>query len=196
MPRVTVTVPEQTPQPYRFDLSREVVTIGRGSENDIAIACGSVSVRHAEMHRVSRGYELRDVGSTNGIRVDEVQKAVISLKNGLNIRIGDVAFDFHLNDEEMAALSVEPERLPPLPGDAADSVQIAGSVDEGGESKDPEGDRTKPSGMGAALLVLLVLAVAAFVAGMAMRYQKDTGCNWLDAIRGKAVPAAVKPSKS
>jgi pSer/pThr/pTyr-binding forkhead associated (FHA) protein len=56
MPRVTITVPDRTPQPYRFQLDRRVVSLGRGSDNDIAIDCGSVSVRHAEMVRVDGGY--------------------------------------------------------------------------------------------------------------------------------------------
>ena len=51
MPRVTITVPDKNAQPYRFQMDREVVTLGRGSENDIAIESGSVSLYHAEMHR-------------------------------------------------------------------------------------------------------------------------------------------------
>jgi pSer/pThr/pTyr-binding forkhead associated (FHA) protein len=195
MPRVTVTVPEQTPQPYRFDLNREVVTIGRGSENDIVVACGSVSVKHAEMHRVSRGYELRDVGSTNGIRLNDVQKAVISLKNGQNIRIGDVTFDFHLNDDELGVLADEPEKLPPLPKEASGQDASSSPEEAGSQDADASGSPAKSSGMLAVLLVFLVLAAAAFVAGMAVRYQKETGHSWLDAIQGKSAPAAEKSQK-
>ena len=61
MPRVTITVPEKNAQPYRFQLDRPVVSLGRGSENDIAIESGSVSVHHAEMRRIEGGYELRDI---------------------------------------------------------------------------------------------------------------------------------------
>ena len=71
MPRITITVPDKLPQPYRFPLDRQVVMIGRGSENDIVIECGSVSLRHAEMVRVEGGYELRDLDSTNGIKLDD-----------------------------------------------------------------------------------------------------------------------------
>ena len=69
MPRVTITVPEKTAQPYRFHLDSEVVTLGRGSDNDIAIDSGSVSVKHAEMRRTVGCFELRDAGSTNGIKL-------------------------------------------------------------------------------------------------------------------------------
>ena len=52
MPRVTITVPDKKPQPYRFQLDRKLTRMGRGSENDIVIDCASVSVHHAEMERV------------------------------------------------------------------------------------------------------------------------------------------------
>ena len=107
MPRVTITVPEKTPQPYRFQLDRQVVSLGRGSENDIPIDCGSVSVKHAEMLRVDGGYELKDVGSTNGIKLDGERREVISLKSGLTVKLGDVSFDFTLSDEEQEALAKE-----------------------------------------------------------------------------------------
>jgi pSer/pThr/pTyr-binding forkhead associated (FHA) protein len=83
MPRVTITIVEKGPQPYRFDLKREIVTIGRGLDNDIVVACGSVSGKHSEMRRVEGGYHLVDVGSTNGIKVDGVRQQKVSLKNGM-----------------------------------------------------------------------------------------------------------------
>ena len=42
--------------------------MGRGSDNDIVIDSGSVSGSHAEMRRIEGGYELVDLGSTNGIK--------------------------------------------------------------------------------------------------------------------------------
>ena len=103
MPRVTITVPDKMPQPYRFPLDRQVVMIGRGSENDIAIDCGSISVRHAEMVRIEGGYELRDLGSTNGIKLDGRRSDAIALRHGATVRLGDVAFDFQLSEEERDA---------------------------------------------------------------------------------------------
>ena len=63
MPRVTITVPDRNPQPYRFQLDRQAVNMGRGSDNDIVIEDGSVSVRHAVMERIEGGYQLRDLGT-------------------------------------------------------------------------------------------------------------------------------------
>lgn len=197
MPRVTITVPEKTPQPYRFQLDRRSVTLGRGSENDIAIDSGSVSVKHAEMVRVDGGYELRDVGSTNGIKLDDERREVIRLKNGMSVKIGDVDFDFLLADEELEALSHE------KPAESSPIEKLGG--DSPGLPRLPEAPAPEPAsqrpivitsdsggGGGAGMVLLfLILAAAAFVAGMAIRFQKDTGGSWLDAVKSKgAAPTA------
>ena len=188
MPRVTITVPEKNAQPYRFQLDREVVSLGRGSENDIAIDSGSVSVHHAEMRRIEGGYELHDVGSTNGIKLDGQRHEVIALRSGATVKIGDVSFDFLLSDEEREALARErpsepspimrePELSPlkPVPQRAA----YAPAPSSGG------------TGFGA-MLLFLILATAAFCAGLAVRYQKETQGSLLKAVRAhqavKVVP--------
>ncbi len=203
MPRVTITVPEKTPQPYRFQLDRRVVSLGRGSENDIVIDCGSVSVKHAEMLRVEGGYELRDLGSTNGIKLDGERCEVIGLRSGLSVKLGDVAFDFLLTDEEQEALAREKPAdeapvgkesgiaLPELPRE--EEEERAG---EGGESELEV--RTGGGGGGLWMILLfLILAAAAFFAGLAVRFQKETGGSLLDAIKANAgaveAPAGKKP---
>ncbi len=112
MPRITITVSGLAPQPYRFGLDRDSVTMGRDAENDVFIDCGSVSLKHAVMQRVSGGYELRDLGSTNGIRLNGQYQDVIELRNGQSVLLGDVGFEFLLSDEELAALSAEEARGP------------------------------------------------------------------------------------
>jgi pSer/pThr/pTyr-binding forkhead associated (FHA) protein len=183
MPRVTITVPEKNAQPYRFQLDRQVVTLGRGSENDIAIDSGSVSVHHAEMCRVEGGYELRDIGSTNGIKLDGIRESVVPLRCGVSVKIGDVAFDFQLTEEEREALAREkPPELPPLTREPEQNEQKPLARRPASTSAGSSG-----SGFGAALL-FLILAAAAFFAGMAVRYQKETGGNFIQAIQ--AGPAA------
>lgn len=111
MPRITITIPDGATQPYRFDLNRKLVTIGRGSENDITIDCRSVSVNHAIMKRVEGGFKLRDMDSTNGTRLDGEKESEIFLKNGIDVKVGDVDFDFKLTDEEEEALAIEVEEV-------------------------------------------------------------------------------------
>lgn len=184
MPRVTITVPGKTSQPYRFQLDRQVVALGRGEENDIAIDSGSVSAHHAEMHRIGGGYELRDVGSTNGIKLNGSRQDVIRLRNGSDVKIGDVEFGFLLSDEETETLAAEtPRELPPI-------------MKESEAPPAPMTPRhtytpTVASSGGGVLpaLTFVILAAAAFFAGLAVRYQKDTGGSLIDAMLHK--PAAI-----
>lgn len=192
MPRVTITVPGKTPQPYRFQLDRKSVSLGRGSENDIAIDCGSISVNHAVMRRLEGGYELRDLGSTNGIKQDGERKDVIRLRNGLPVTLGDVGFDFLLTDEELKTLAAE------KPDDDDSAMKLPPLNDLPQEPADLKEEETPVSGGGGCSMILLfaLLAAAAFAAGLAIRFQKDTGGSWLDAVKAKvsAMTAPAQPA--
>ncbi|MGC4014069.1 MAG: FHA domain-containing protein [Luteolibacter sp.] len=182
MPRVTITVPDTTPQPYRFQLDRRKVTLGRGSENDIVISDSSVSVKHAEMVRADHGYEIRDLSSTNGTKLDGQRRMTIPLQSGLTVLLGDVSFEFQLSEEELAELGAQSpiEALPPEPAKSRRSSMADAPV--------VGGSRTTM------LLVFLVLAVAAFGIGLAIRHQKETGHSLLDEMMGKK-PAKKAPAK-
>ncbi len=197
MPRVTITVPEKNAQPYRFQLDRQSVYLGRGSDNDIAIDCGSVSVKHAEMRRVEGGYELRDLGSTNGIKLDGGRCEVIPLRSGISVKLGDVAFDFQLSEEERAALAREkPDSESPIAQETQETLPAGPSS----KVRRPREEPAEPTGGGGFWMILwfLVLAAAAFGAGMAVRFQKDTGGSLRDAIKSKShtvtVPAPAAPA--
>lgn len=198
MPRVIITVPESNPQPYRFSLDREVVNMGRGSDNDIIIDSGSVSGMHAEMHRVEGGYELRDLGSTNGIKVGESRQQMIALRSGMTVYLGDVGYEFILTDEEQEVLKKERpyEDLPPIKAEE----EVRGKDEEvgekeAGEQKVKPEPRRKPevavksggAGFGSVLLFLILIG-AAFVVGLAVRHEKDTGESLLKAVVNKGEP--------
>jgi pSer/pThr/pTyr-binding forkhead associated (FHA) protein len=158
MPRITIAVPGKIAQPYAFPLDCESVTLGRGSENDIVIESGSVSVQHAEMRRTANGYELIDRGSTNGLKVADQCYEALLLENGSEVLLGDVSFYFMLGAGEIEALA------PELP---------AAFIDE----KQPYVASVAPArGLSfAALLLLAMFMAVAFAVGLAVRYQKDTG---------------------
>jgi pSer/pThr/pTyr-binding forkhead associated (FHA) protein len=107
MPRVSITIPGKNSQPYRFQLDRKKVSIGRSSDNDIIINCPSVSSLHCTMERMNGGYILRDRNSTNGLKLGEDEMAVIDLRNESEVRVGDVKFDYTLSDEELDDLDDE-----------------------------------------------------------------------------------------
>ena len=94
MPILTITTPANGPQRYEISPNRETVTLGRSSKSDIRISCESVSGNHATIRKMEDGYVLRDLGSTNGTKLDGKKVSEVHLKSGQKIHLGDVAFDF------------------------------------------------------------------------------------------------------
>ncbi|MBK1835281.1 FHA domain-containing protein [Roseibacillus ishigakijimensis] len=107
MPRICLTSPDQAPQPFRFPLDTSLVTIGRRAELDVVLTHPSVSSHHCDMKRVPGGFVLEDHQSTNGTLLNGQEMAVIDLKDGLELEIGDVHFRYELTEEEKAALAQE-----------------------------------------------------------------------------------------
>jgi pSer/pThr/pTyr-binding forkhead associated (FHA) protein len=192
MPRVTLTVPDRNPQPYRFQLDRMKVHIGRGSDNDIVVDCGSVSVRHAVMERIEGGYQLRDLGSTNGIKLEGRILEVIPLRHGLSVKIGDVAFDFTLTDEEREALAREkpPEESPIIREEELDAPAPRKAAPRPAPQRQLASSQ-QPSAAASFFMTLLflVLAATAFFVGLSVRHQKETGNSLIQSMKGNAPEA-------
>jgi uncharacterized membrane protein/mono/diheme cytochrome c family protein len=109
MPRITITVPGKKPQPYQFKPERKNIQIGRGSSNDIVIDCPSISTLHAELiHNEDGTYELRDLGSTNGIKKDGKKHDVIVLDEFDQLKLGEATFDFSLTGAAPPVPAEEP----------------------------------------------------------------------------------------
>lgn len=200
MPRVIITVPDQTPQPYRFQLDRQSVQLGRGSENDIAINCGSVSVRHAVMERIEGGYQIRDLDSTNGTKLDGQRLAIIPLRDGLSVKLGDVSFDFSLTDEEKAALTREkPAMESAITPEDPSTVKPRSAPDRGPIRRPSPQVHIATSNPVQTLLmtvVFLILAALAFYVGLSIRHQKETNHSLLESISDKGkteAPAETAP---
>ena len=73
----------------RFALG-DVATIGRASECEVQLVDTELSRRHAQIRRAERGWELEDLGSRNGTRVDGniVRAATVALRDGAVIELG------------------------------------------------------------------------------------------------------------
>ena len=88
-----VTVNPGGPLPSEYALLKDEVTLGRGEDNDVVIPHASVSRSHARLMRRDGGFELMDLGSTNGSYVEErkVQGSVF-VTPGTQLRLGDIKF--------------------------------------------------------------------------------------------------------
>src|ERR1700759_3143199 len=92
MPRLQVTLPDGPEVTH--ELTEDTVTVGRVSDNTIQIEDASVSSHHAELTLHGEEYILKDLGSTNGPRVNGTAIAAedqVPLQPGFNIRFGSIS---------------------------------------------------------------------------------------------------------
>ncbi|MFN2475431.1 MAG: FHA domain-containing protein [Chthoniobacterales bacterium] len=73
-----------------YELTDALVSIGRAAENAIVLADPSVSGRHAQLQLAGDDYQLIDLESTNGTRVNGETIRSVLLQPGDRIRFGKV----------------------------------------------------------------------------------------------------------
>ncbi len=88
MPKLLVTLPDGSDASH--ELTDDVVTIGRVSDNMIQIDDPSVSSHHAQLNLEGGDYHLKDLNSTNGTRVNGKTFVQWQLEDGDKIRFGKV----------------------------------------------------------------------------------------------------------
>ncbi len=87
----------QDAESKRIPVSSIATRIGRRPDNDIVFANTSVSGYHAEIHLQRDGtYLLTDLGSGNGLRVNNQSVSQAALADGDLVEMGEVRFRFHL----------------------------------------------------------------------------------------------------
>lgn len=78
----------------RFPLASKQVIIGRGSDCEIIMDLDSISRRHAQLERGGSVVVIKDLGSTNGTYVNELQINERALADGDQVKIGNAIFKF------------------------------------------------------------------------------------------------------
>lgn len=76
-------------------IDADTLTIGRHPDNDVPLNSGSISSHHARIRRESDGFWLRDLGSTNGTRVNDQGTEEAKLDHGDKLRFGDIRAAFY-----------------------------------------------------------------------------------------------------
>lgn len=97
-----------------YPIEGDGLTLGRSADNSVAISNATVSGHHATIKREGDSYVLRDLGSTNGTRVNsrEVKEAVLRPKD--LVQVGSVEFLFNseaMSYEDAKAATVRTEVL-------------------------------------------------------------------------------------
>lgn len=75
-------------------LLEDEVILGRSVDCDLHVEDGSVSRQHARIHRTIEGFVVTDLGSTNGIRVNNQNTDQRALSSGDRLQIGGHVFRF------------------------------------------------------------------------------------------------------
>ena len=99
-------------------LLKKKVTLGRDPANDHAIACGSVSGKHCELELIDGYWWVRDLGSRNGISVNNVRCQTSRILPGGVLRMANQRFrlDYKepkVSSDEDTAMNILMELIPP-----------------------------------------------------------------------------------
>jgi len=80
----------------KFDLYEPVVTLGRDPKNHIVLDSDSVSRRHAVIELTDAGRVLRDLDSTNGTYLNDIQIRSAVLSQNDMVKVGDTILSTYL----------------------------------------------------------------------------------------------------
>jgi pSer/pThr/pTyr-binding forkhead associated (FHA) protein len=84
-----------------FTIDRERVIVGRGPGVDKAFDDPGMSRQHAAIEFSGSGFRLRDLGSTNGTRVNGAAVQAALLRHGDRIEIGGRRFVLAVEEREL-----------------------------------------------------------------------------------------------
>lgn len=83
----------------RIQLSEQRIVVGRTPESHLFINEASVSRQHAAISSSAAGFEIEDLGSSNGTFINDVKVTTRTLlKDGDMIRLGTILFRFFASD--------------------------------------------------------------------------------------------------
>jgi pSer/pThr/pTyr-binding forkhead associated (FHA) protein len=149
------------------DLAEEIVTVGRAPDNLIHIDDPSVSSRHAELRQSGDDWYVRDVGSTNGTRVNGVAITDTRLRAGDRVRFGRAEACYECEPDAAAQPLPEAELAEARPADfSARPVDFTNASPFPLRKKEQDSTRTM---IFAAALIAFVAFIASMVAVFTMQ---------------------------
>lgn len=83
----------------KLQLEQDLITIGRSKENTIVIPNKKVSRKHARIERVGATYQVTDLESGNGTKINGEKVGFHALAKGDEIKIGDALLKVQGIDE-------------------------------------------------------------------------------------------------
>src|SRR5688572_23614041 len=92
-----------------FKILAETVTIGRAAQNDIVLDDPSVSGEHARITYDGIAFEITDLGSKSGVRVNTKPATQMEIRDGDRIRLGNSIFIFSVKTKGSAGGAAQAE---------------------------------------------------------------------------------------
>ena len=147
--------------PVAHELAEDVISLGRSPENLIQLDDPSVSARHAQLERVGNDYRLKDLGSTNGTRVNGEAVTSATLRSGDRIRFGKVEATFQGESGTAAAHS-----LPVPAAGAAKPAEVSARPADFANASPFLRRKSETDPMRVAIFAAAGIAILAFLASM------------------------------
>ncbi len=142
------------------ELTDDRITIGRAPDNMIQIDDASVSGRHAQLLLIDERYQLKDLGSTNGTRVNSESVTDVFLRVGDRIRFGKVEARYESDATGEAQPLPEAGEIEARPAETSEKP-----ADFANASPFPNRQKAKNS-VATAILAAAAVAILAFLISM------------------------------
>jgi predicted component of type VI protein secretion system len=113
--------------PVTLNLAQDVIAIGRAKDNNIVLKNIKASRRHARIERIGATYQVTDLGSGNGTKVNGKKIDFQALKKGDEIAIGDARITLKAIDDEPDAMDAPDAEEIKISDDTDDKLDL---VDE------------------------------------------------------------------
>lgn len=91
----------------QFELDCAQITLGRGPGVDLAFDDPAMSRQHAAVEYSGQGFRVRDLGSTNGILVNDKSVQAGELGHGDRVKIGSRVFQMLIEEREQVPQTYE-----------------------------------------------------------------------------------------
>jgi pSer/pThr/pTyr-binding forkhead associated (FHA) protein len=111
-----------------LQLDRPIMLVGRQAECDVQLHSGKISRRHCIIASINNQTVIRDLGSTNGIRINGERVVEGLLHDGDEVAIGNFRYQVRTGPVRQQDRAIEDERLEraeePVPLDNARESQV------------------------------------------------------------------------
>jgi predicted component of type VI protein secretion system len=124
-------------------LDKPVLLIGRHPECDIQIDSRKVSRRHCCIAHVNDYLVVRDLGSTNGVRINGVRVVEGKLRNGDELTVGNSRYRVRWDGAEAVPVgppqgrAAQPVRSAPLPDEILEGAEDPVPLEDPDDSPSP-----------------------------------------------------------